>query len=127
MSAAMQVVRKGGDILIAAECWDGIPDNTDFARMLDAADNIDDLYDYVKKYEKDFQDTWQIFYEVLIQRWASVYFYSDKLDDDTIRRALFNPVQQPGETIREILDKHGRDARICILPEGPLTIPYIRN
>lgn len=127
MSAAMQVVKKGGDILIAAECWDGIPDNTDFARMLDAADNIDELYDYVKENEKDFQDTWQVFYEVLIQRWANVSLYTDKLDDDTVRKALFTPVQDPGVLIRNILEKHGRDARVCVLPEGPLTIPYIKK
>ena len=127
MSAAMQVVKKGGDILIAAECWDGIPDNTDFARMLAAVDSIDELYDYVKKNEKDFQDTWQIFYEVLIQRWANVSLYTDKLDDDTVSRALFSPVPDPEALIREILEKHGRDARICVLPEGPLTIPYIKS
>jgi nickel-dependent lactate racemase len=127
MSAAMQVVKKGGDILIAAECWDGIPENTDFARMLAAVDNIDDLYDHVRKNENDFQDTWQIFYEVLIQRWANVHLYSDKLDDDTIRKALFSPVQDPETLIREILEKHGDNARICVLPEGPLTIPYIKN
>ena len=127
MSAAMQVVKKGGDIIIAAECWDGIPDNTDFARMLAAADSIDDLYDYVKKNEKDFQDTWQIFYEVLIQRWANVSLYTDKLDDETVRKALFNPVPDPEALIREILKKNGRNARICVLPEGPLTIPYIKN
>lgn len=127
MSAAMQVVKKGGDILIAAECWDGIPENTDFSRMLAAVDNIDDLYDYVKANEKDFQDTWQIFYEVLIQRWATVSLYTDKLDDETVRNALFNPVQDPEALIREILEKYGRDARVCVLPEGPLTIPYIKN
>jgi nickel-dependent lactate racemase len=127
MSAAMQVVKKGGDILIAAECWDGIPENTDFERMLTAVDNIEDLYDYVVKNEKDFQDTWQIFYEVLIQRWANVSLYTDKLDDETVRKALFSPVQDPEVLIRDILEKHGRDARICVLPEGPLTIPYIKN
>ena len=127
MSAAMQVVKKGGDILIAAECWDGIPDNTDFARMLAAVDSIDELYDYVKKNEKDFQDTWQIFYEVLIQRWANVSLYTDKLDDETVRKALFSPVPDPEALIREILERHGQDARICVLPEGPLTIPYIKN
>ena len=127
MSAAMQVVKKGGDILIAAECWDGIPENTDFERMLAAAHNIDDLYDYVRKNEKDFQDTWQIFYEILIQRWANVSLYSDKLDDETIRKALFTPVQDPEALIRKILEKHGKHARICILPEGPLTIPYVKH
>ncbi len=127
MSAAMQVVKKGGDILIAAECWDGIPENTDFERMLTAVDNIEDLYKYVVKNEKDFQDTWQIFYEVLIQRWANVSLYTDKLDNETVRKALFSPVQDPEALIRDILEKHGQDARICVLPEGPLTIPYIKN
>lgn len=127
MSAAMQVVRKGGDILIAAECWDGIPENTDFERMLTAVDNLEDLYDYVVTNEKNFQDTWQIFYEVLIQRWANVSLYTDKLDDGTVRKAHFTPVQDPEVLIGEILEKHGKDARICILPEGPLTIPYIKN
>ncbi len=82
MSAAERVVRKGGSIIMAAECWDGIPENTDFERMLTAVDNIEDLYDYVVKNEKDFQDTWQIFYEVLIQRWAHVSLYTDKLDEN---------------------------------------------
>ena len=127
MSAAMQVVKKGGDILIAAECWDGIPENTDFERMLTAVDNIEDLYDYVVKHEKDFQDTWQVFYEVLVQRWANVSLYTDKLDDKTVRKALFSPVQDPEVLIRDIIEKHGPDARICVLPEGPLTIPYIKN
>ena len=127
MSAAMQVVKKGGDILIAAECWDGIPENTDFARMLASAGNIDELYEFVKKNEKDYQDTWQIFYEVLIQRWANVSLYTDKLDDETVRKAHFSPVQDPEKLITEILEKHGPDARICVLPEGPLTIPYIKD
>ena len=95
--------------------------------MLTAVDNIEDLYDYVVKNEKDFQDTWQIFYEVLIQRWAHVSLYTDKLDDETVRKSLFSPVQDPEALIRDILEKHGRDARICVLPEGPLTIPYIKN
>ncbi|KPL12774.1 MAG: hypothetical protein AMS26_16320, partial [Bacteroides sp. SM23_62] len=127
MSAAMQIVKKGGDILIAAECWDGIPANTDYARTLAAADNIDELYDYVKQNEKDLQDTWQVFYQVLIQRWANVFLYTDKLDDDTVRKALLNPVQNPEALISEILEKHGPDARVCILPEGPQTIPYIKH
>jgi nickel-dependent lactate racemase len=127
MSAAMQVVKKGADIVIAAECWDGIPDDTDFARMLDAADNINELYDYLRENEKNFQDTWQIFYEVLIQRWSRVFLFADKLDDETIRRALFNPVQDPEVLIRNILEECGPDARVCVLPEGPLTIPYIKE
>ena len=39
MSAAAQVVRQGGAILVAAECWDGIPDHGLFGQLLrDAPD-----------------------------------------------------------------------------------------
>jgi nickel-dependent lactate racemase len=127
MSAAMQVVKKGGDILIAAECWDGIPANTDYARILASAESIDELYDYIKKNEKDLQDTWQVFFQVIIQQWANVSLYTDKLDDETVRKALFSPVRNPEALIRDILIKHGPAARICVLPEGPQTIPYLRN
>jgi hypothetical protein len=30
MSAAAKVVKPGGAIIIAAECWDGIPDHGSF-------------------------------------------------------------------------------------------------
>ena len=28
-------------------------------------------------------------------------------------------------TVGEALDRAGRDARVCVLPEGPQTIPYV--
>ena len=29
-------------------------------------------------------------------------------------------------TVREALGRSGPDARVCVLPEGPQTIPYVR-
>ena len=34
MSAASQVVKPGGAIIIAAECWDGIPDHGLYGQLL---------------------------------------------------------------------------------------------
>jgi nickel-dependent lactate racemase len=126
MSAAAQIVKEGGEILIAAECWDGIPANTDYERILMAADSIEKLSDYIKENENKLQDTWQVFYQVIIQQKANVSLYTDKLDEKTIRRALLNPVDNPDKLIAEILERKGPGARICILPEGPQTIPYLR-
>ena len=28
-------------------------------------------------------------------------------------------------TVRELVNRIGPDARICVLPEGPLTVPYV--
>lgn len=127
MSAAHQIVKDGGVIIAAAECWDGIPPNTDYERILASADSIDELLDYIKKHETEFQDTWQVFFQVIIQQRAKVYLYTHKLEDDIVRRALLNPVSDPEALIEKLIMERGPDTRICILPEGPQTIPYIER
>ncbi len=126
MSAAAQIVKQGGNILIAAECWDGIPGGSDYERILSSAGSNTGLNDYIRKNEHSLQDTWQVFFQVLIQQKAKVYLYSDILDEETVRRALLNPVDDPGLLTEKILREAGKGAPICVLPEGPLTIPYIK-
>ena len=127
MSAAAQIVRQDGIIIIAAECWDGIPAGSDYEKILTSAQSIDELADYVKTQEKNLQDTWQVFYQVLIQKKAKVYLYSDKLDDATVSRALLTPAGDPERLIADIVSGSGPETRVCILPEGPQTIPYIQK
>jgi hypothetical protein len=47
------------------------------------------------------------------------------LSDDQIRAALLHPCRRIEDSIGELLVKYGRDASICVMPEGPQTIPYI--
>jgi hypothetical protein len=44
-----------------------------------------------------------------------------------VRGMLLRPCHQVEETLAELLARYGPDARICVLPEGPQTIPYVRN
>jgi len=125
MSAAARIVRQGGVIITASECRDGIPPCSDYEKILTSASNIDELYGYIKQHEKNLQDTWQVFSQIVIQRKADVYLYSDRLDDTAIRRVLLRPVKDPESLIGELARKNGPGARICVLPEGPQTIPYV--
>ncbi len=50
---------------------------------------------------------------------------SDNLTDDQIRSALLKPCRRIEDTVEELLGRCGRDATICVLPEGPQTIPYV--
>lgn len=43
MSAAARVVRRGGDIIVAAECWDGIPDHGLLASLIAEAQDPGEL------------------------------------------------------------------------------------
>ena len=126
MSAAAQIVKKGGTIIMAAECWDGIPSASDYARILKTVGNVNNLMPFVKENERRLKDTWQIYLQALIQQKADVYMFSDKLDDETIKEALFKPVSNIAALVAELVNKTGPQAEICILPEGPQTIPYYK-
>lgn len=126
MSAASQVLKPGGSIIMAAECWDGIPSNSDYETILTSVSSSKELMQFIIDNESTLKDTWQIYYQALIQQQADVYLYSDKLEDEIIKRALFNPVRDIGKLIDELVGKIGSQAKICVLPEGPQTIPYLK-
>ena len=126
MSAASQIIKEGGSIIMAAECWDGIPANSDYEAILTSVNNPDDLMKFIEEHEITLKDTWQIYYQALIQQRADVYLFSDQLDDATVKRALFNPVADIGKLTDELVSRIGPQAKICILPEGPQTIPYLK-
>lgn len=127
MSAAAQIVKPGGSIVIAAECWDGIPDHGPYGRLLREADNIEQLLAKIREPGYMEGDMWQAQIHALISQKARVFMYSDGLDDDTIRAAMLHPCRNIEETVTELLTKYGQDARICVLPEGPQTIPYVKE
>jgi hypothetical protein len=49
------------------------------------------------------------------------------LTDDEIRAALLLPCRRIEDTIVDLLKKYSRGASICVMPEGPQTIPYIAS
>jgi nickel-dependent lactate racemase len=125
MSAAAQIVKPGGNIIIAAECWDGIPSGSDYETILKTVNNVNDLMEFIKENEITLKDTWQIYYQALIQQKANVHLFSYQLDDETIKRALLKPVRDIRILTDDIVKKIGPKAEICVLPEGPQTIPYL--
>lgn len=125
MSAAAQIVKQGGSILIAAECWDGIPDHGPYGKLLREAKSLEQLLAKIREPGYMEGDMWQAQIHALICQKANVYFYSDGLDSDTIEGAMLHPCDNIETTVAELLKKYGQNARICVLPEGPQTIPFI--
>ena len=42
-----------------------------------------------------------------------------------LQAAHLSPCGDISATIAKELEKHGPDARVAVLPQGPLTIPYL--
>jgi len=124
MSAAERVVKEGGSIIMVAECWDGIPFGSDYEIILKSVDKVGSLMGFIREHEQELRDTWQVYFQAMVQMKADVYLYS-KLDPETVKSAHLEPVSNINSLILELVQKYGPDTRICVLPEGPHTIPYL--
>jgi nickel-dependent lactate racemase len=125
MSAASQVVKEGGSIIIAADCWDGIPDHGEYGRLLLEAESLESLLETIRAPGFQRQDVWQAQIHALICLKAEVHFYSHNLSDEQIEGALLKPCRDIEATVAELLRKYGPETTLCVLPEGPQTIPYV--
>ena len=70
-------------------------------------------------------DQWQVQIQAQIQMKSRVYLKSSYLSDDQIRSAHLEPVDIIEDTIAEALGRAGQHATLCVLPDGPQTIPYL--
>lgn len=125
MRAADQVVREGGAVIIATRCSDGLPEHGLYGKILRESRDPRELLAKICAPGFLEQDQWQAQIQALIQSRAEVFVRSDGLTDDEIRAALLEPCRRVENTVAELLGRYGRGARICVLPEGPQTIPYL--
>jgi nickel-dependent lactate racemase len=125
MSAAAQIVKEGGAIIVAADCWDGIPDHGQYQRFLAGAADPASLLEKLRRGDYRCQDSWQAHLHASICQRADVYLYSHNLTEEQIEQAMLRPCRDIAATVGQLLDFYGRDASVCILPEGPQTIPYV--
>ena len=126
LSAASRIVRAGGTIILAAACADGLPEGSRFAELLEEAGSPQAALAMLEQPGFSQPDQWQVQIQAKIQLHADVYVHSDGLTDAQIQRALLRPCQDIAKTITGIESKLGRPATICVLPEGPQTIAYVR-
>jgi nickel-dependent lactate racemase len=127
MSAAAQVVKEGGSIIVAADCWDGIPDHGEYGQLLLEANSPQSLLETLRTPGFQRQDTWEAHIQAVICLKAEVHFYSHNLSDEQIEGAWLRPCRDIEATVVELLQQHGPGATICVLPEGPQTIPYVAS
>jgi nickel-dependent lactate racemase len=126
MSAAATVVKPGGLIVCAAECVDGFPDHGSFREVLSSAGTPGELLELIRARPRTVPDQWQVQVLARLLGTARIGVYSDHLDEPALRAAHLFKVHDIAETVAAQLRRIGPDATVCVLPEGPQTIPYLR-
>lgn len=125
MSAAAPVVRAGGAIVAATACEDGLPDHGQYAALLARAGSPQGVLEMISQPDFQAHDQWQVQVQAQIQQRAEVHVYSDGLSELQIARALFIPCRSIEQTVVGLMARFGPRARLCVLPDGPLTVPYL--
>jgi nickel-dependent lactate racemase len=124
MSAGLTVLAEKGTIICAAECRDGFPDHGSYREVLASAPSPQALLDGIAGRAETVPDQWQVQIQAGIQTRANVVMHTGGLSDADLATAHLTQTPDIGAAVAELLDIAGPDSRVCVLPEGPQTIPY---
>ncbi len=127
MSAASRIVQQGGTIVCAAECSDGIPEHGEYGKILSSASTPGELLEMIHRPGFARHDQWQVQVQAQIQQRARVFLKSCYLTPQQIRAAHLEPIEDIEAAVEQALSEYGGQARLCVLPQGPQTIPYLMD
>ncbi len=124
MSAAAQIVSEGGLIVTASRCNDGFPAHGNFRKLLFEHSSPRGILDTIMTPGFSMYDQWEAQLLAIILLKARVALYSE-IPDDEVWRAHLLATSDIAACVRDELAQIGRGAPVVVLPEGPMTIPYI--
>lgn len=124
MCAAARIITDNGLILAAARCNDGFPEHGNFRTLLYESKSPRELFDRIMSPGFSTFDQWQVQLLAMVQLKARVGVFSE-LSADELHRAHLLHVADLRAALDMELARIGRDAPVAIMPEGPLTIPYL--
>src|SRR6266478_112192 len=124
MSAGARVIKEGGTLIMACECREGVPADCWLDRILRSAASPEEILTLLATPGFRQPEQWQAQIQALIQRKARVLLYSS-LPESTVRAAHLTPCRDISAAVRDLLQNQTNGARIAVLPQGPLTIPYL--
>ncbi|MBI3882079.1 MAG: nickel-dependent lactate racemase [Verrucomicrobia bacterium] len=124
MSAGARILQPGGLLLLACECGEGVPARSPFDRLLRSARSPEEILARLATPGFVAPEQWQAQIQALIQRRARVEIYSS-LPEEVTRGCFLTPCADIGARVKAELHRLGPAARVAVLPQGPLTIPYL--
>ena len=125
MSAAAQIVVPGGQIICAAECREGFPDDGLYRHMLTSHRTPAELLDSIENGSETLADQWQAQIQATILSTARVAVHASGIPDADLVEAGLQPAGDIAAFVARALHSAGAQARVCVLPDGPQTIPYV--
>ncbi len=127
MAIGEMAVKDGGTIISVNECSDGIGiGQDDFKALLFSNMKPLEIYEKIRNHQILVPDQWEIQILARIMMKAEIFVIS-KLLENQLGNIGLQYARSVEEAIELGLKKHGDDASILILPNGPQLLPIVRN
>jgi nickel-dependent lactate racemase len=127
MAAGASVARRGGSLICAAECRDGFPDHGSYREVLASQPTPQALLREIEDRAETVPDQWQVQVQARVQEHVRVVMRTGGLSAEELATAHLGHTTDVSAAVAEELDRLGPDATLCVLPEGPQTIPYVEE
>jgi lactate racemase len=126
MRSAAQVAAEGALIISAAECADGMPAGSPFAEQVLSGRSPQQVLDDLAA-GADVPEQWQLQVLAQLQTRFRIGLHCAGISAGDLGRAGLEPVADVAAAVGAALADAGPGARVCVLPSGAETIPYVER
>lgn len=126
LTGALPAIERGGTMIMAAGLREGVGGD-DFRGLVASTRSFDEFMRKLREPGYFVIDQWQ--YEELakVARHAQIMVCSDVSRHADLARSLVAPVESVEAAVQKALLRHGKDAGIIVIPQGPYILPRLRS
>jgi nickel-dependent lactate racemase len=126
LTGALNVVRRGGTIILVAALGEGIG-SEDFQELLRAARGNDDFMARITAPGFFRVDQWMVQHLCQVLRKAEVVLVTEGLPAEAVRGLLVTPAATVETALARALERYGSEAHVAVLPQGPYVLATVRG
>jgi nickel-dependent lactate racemase len=126
ISAGARITAPGGTVLIASECSDGLPDHGNFGALMRCGQSPDDILQNIVDLPEEILDQWEAQVYACLMLKYDIQLYCT-MAPATVQSCKLQPVADFQAAVEAAIRKLGQRPHVAVLPDGPLTIPYVRS
>jgi nickel-dependent lactate racemase len=124
MVAAMEIVKPGGTIVMAARISEGIG-SPEFRGLFDDHRSLESFLDRITGGGEFVMDQWQLEELAKVRRKARVMLVTEGLRPEEVSRLFVEPAESVEAAVEQCLVEYGPKATIAVIPKGPYVLAEV--
>jgi nickel-dependent lactate racemase len=123
IDTAAKITRRGGAIIMASSCDSGVGPPA-FRALHGGSGSPGEVLEKIENGDRTGVD-WQNQILARAQLEHTIYLFSS-LKEDQVKSMMVSPIHSLEEGLEQAFNLQGGDARVAVIPEGPLCLPWIK-